>query len=222
VDFLKLCQTVNTECGITGANQPTSVNNQSDILNHIVNWVRTADYTIQNLYFDWRFLWSSVTQVIPEGVVSIVPQLTMKHIDPESVQIVDGDERVNIQVIDYKQLRSIRSTSPAMPFVCAISPSNQIEFSQPADKNYQIYYEFHKKPVELENNTDVPLIPEEYHRCIVLQAKMYYAERYSVNEVAQEATKQYQQYFDRLRSDQLPGLTNLRTIQPEFMTVVVE
>jgi len=136
VDFLKLCQTVNTECGITGANQPTSVNNQSDILNHIVNWVRTADYTIQNLYFDWRFLWSSATQAIPEGVTSIVPQPSMKHIDPESVQIVDGNDRIDIEVVDYKKLRSMRSMSPAMPFICAISPDNQIEFSQPTDKNY--------------------------------------------------------------------------------------
>jgi len=51
---------------------------------------------------------------------------------------------------------------------------------------------------------------------------MYYAERYSVSEVAQEASKQYAEYFDRLRSDQLPGLVNLRTIQPDFMTVIVE
>lgn len=222
MDFLSLCQAVNTECGITGANQPTSVTNQNDILNHIVNWVRTADYTIQNLYFDWRFLWTENTQAIPSDTSTIVPVSNMKHIDPESVIIIDGDKSYTIEVIDYKLLRKMRATTTSAPFVCAISPNNQIVFPQPTDKAYQISYEYHKKPVELEDNTDISLIPVEYHRCIVLQAKIYYAERYSVNEVAQEATKQLKEYLDRLRADQLPGLVNLRTAQPKFMTVVPE
>ena len=223
MNFLKLCQALNVECGITGANQPASVSNQNDILKHLVEWIRVADYTIQNLFFDWRFLWSSTTQILVTGSMTSVPVSNMKHIDPESVIIIDDTDRISINVIDYKLLRDMRDDTVAgTPFVCAISPDNQIVFPQPTDKEYRIYYEYYKKPLELTDNTDVSLIPPEYHRCIILQAKIYYAERYTIPEVAQEAGKQYKELFDRLKSDQLPGLTNMRTVQPEFMTVVPE
>lgn len=223
MNYLELCQKVNEECGITGANQPTSVSNQSSILLHIVNWVRTADYTIQNLYFDWRFLWGNNTQTIVEDAFSIVPISNFKHIDPESIYIIDGTDRTPIDVIDYKQLRSIKNLSQKVkPYVCAISPDNQIVFPVTSDKIYTIEYDYYKKPVFLTDNTDTSLIPEEYHRCIVLLAKLYYSERFSVPEVAQAANGQYQEIFDRLRSDQLPGLNNMRTVQSKPMMVVTE
>ena len=223
MNFLELCKALNAECGITGADQPTSVSNQNDILRHLVDWIRIADYTIQNLYFDWRYLWSTNIQIIVTGSISIVPVSDLKHIDPESIEIIDDTKRTSITLIDYKELRSMRNTDTSgAPYVCAISPNNQIVFPQPTDKSYSIYYEYHKKPVELTNNTDVSLIPKEYHRCIILQAKLYYAERYTIPEIGQESSKQLSELFDRLKSDQLPGLTNLRTTQPEFMTVMPE
>jgi len=81
------------------------------------------------------------------------------------------------------------------------APSNEYGLVPAPDKAYTLVYEYFRFPVDLENATDVPNIPERF-RYIIVDGAMYYAYLFRSN--SQDAV---------LMKDKLDeGVKNMRTI----------
>ena len=65
------------------------------------------------------------------------------------------------------------STSGVPDFVFR-TPSQEYGLVPPPDKAYTLVYEYYRIPVDLENATDVPIIPERFAHVIV-DGAMHYA-----------------------------------------------
>ena len=71
------------------------------------------------------------------------------------------------------------------------------------DAEYQVYGEYQKTPYYLVNNTDVPDMPEEFHRLIVHGARVKYAVYENAPEVLAEAQRDYGRMMDSLVDNQI-------------------
>lgn len=216
--FLELVQALHSEVGAAGSS-PTTVVNQVKENNRMVNWIKRADLRLQNKWVNWKFMRLEFTtnNTTTAGVATLGAPADHKTWDVETFKILyPGDtEYSDIDVVEYENIKDeILTTDQGAPSRIIIMPDNNLKLDPVPDGVYTVQADYYRKPVALANNTDVSLIPEEYHESAILgRAMMFYANFEGADEIKVQGQELYAEGLAEMENHQLPNqnYSRLRT-----------
>ena len=211
-DFLTLCQKFQEKSGITGATI-ASVLNQTGMNLRMVNWVADADYDIQNLWQDWKFLegFKVITTVADtdEYSLSALGLTDLVSWDKKRFYINPGTNSYR-KLNDFPYDEWLESNYrlgvkvSKEPSQVVIKNDNSLVFIDKPDDAYTIWSRYFKAPTRLAANAETSAIPTFYELIIIHRAKMYAADYLENEEMAATATSDYLAELTKLESAQLP------------------
>ncbi len=208
MNYLELCQRVAADGGIS-TSAPASVLNQSGILSLIVHWVRQADKEIQLHRKDWRFLWGEANKTLIKDVgtytktdLNIPTAHDISVVTMGATALTVGEYQDYVYHIASKSLHTQKGT-PTHMFV---KPNDTVVFFPIPASPHSIHIEYYSRPVELQTNTDVSVIPGEYHEAIVARALMFFADHQEDNYLYQKKSLDYKQWLNHLAGTQAPKM----------------
>lgn len=205
-DFLTLVQQLQREVGVAGSPIST-VLNQTGLYSKLVNWITDADEYLQGLHIDWKFLWKeySINTIVGNAEPTIPSDLNVWDQDKFYLDYSTVSNK-SLKYLDYTEWKNGRGRgvlTNRKPNRVVIKPDNQIILSDPPDDVYALTGEYWHTPVKMTANTDVSAIPVAFHRIIVVQAKLWYAEQQEIPAVYKAATLEL--YGDRRKNIGLLG-----------------
>jgi hypothetical protein len=208
--FLELCQALRREAGISGTG-PSSVDGQSGEMLRVVEWVRAANLEIQKMPYNWDFLWGEYALTLTEPLPGVFTQeypladLGVKNVDPASFYAYRPSvtaERWQLRNLPHVNWRrnynsNVLTTGKLSTFT--VKPNGTLRFDPIPDELFTVAFDYFREPQSLAVNTDVPLIPEDFHNIIVQKALMEYARYENAVEVYQGANTEYTRMLDDLK-----------------------
>jgi len=201
--YIELVQDLHREVGAAG-NAPTTVVGQRGENLRLVQWIKQSDLYIQQLWHDWKFLIDFSFTV--DTVAS-----TRDYAAPATVQMwdwgtfrIDGDQ---IPVEEWYKARhdTFDLTVEGKPSRVLIMPDNSLRFDPVPDAVYTITADHFVKPTVLAADSDVSVIPEEFHFIIVARAEVLYGNFENAQEIKDQGLEIYSEFLGRLESLQLPN-----------------
>jgi hypothetical protein len=176
--FLELLKQFHRETGISGVVSTTS--GLSGMLLRARNYIVKANRKIQRRKTNWKFLWAEWELTLtaeseyppPDGIGTFDQSsfwLNAGTIDAKPLQYVDHKvwrDTLKNQLLDTDE-----------PSFVTIKPNGKVAVLPPpsADSIGSIITcDYWRAPVDLANDTQVSLIPEQFHDIIVEQAKVYF------------------------------------------------
>ncbi len=219
MNYLTLCQELVKELGLAGGAGPSSVLNQRSELANVVRWVRDANLWIESEWKTWQFLRTDYSGVIQlnsrEPTAPNVPTgVLVKKWDRDSIVINSGSTNAKpLRYEEWATFRKLRMLGGAYltvdePSVFTIKRDGatpKIIVYPTANATYPIMGEFWRRPKALEADTDVPLMPEEYHRLIMVTAAIKYGNREDAPEIIGGMEAEHAAILEQLKNDQLEG-----------------
>lgn len=205
MNFLTLCQRMARDIGIPGTG-PSTVVSQTGELGDVVQYIIDADMDIKRRWHDWDFMWSSTTNTTSVGnrtLTSSAPSDLGYWNHSRIVYNYDSDDYVHLDYIPFDEYMDnfyFGTHSNDEPFLFTVKPDKTIEVYPPAAQSKNMYMEYWKKPEEMSVDADVSEIPEEFHRLIIVRAKIYYAEHEDAPEIMVSATAEFEDLIDNLES----------------------
>jgi len=217
VTFLQLVQALHRESGASGT-APTSVVNQTGQNLRLVNWIKDANLDVQNLWLNWKFLYSTDTGrtltpgdntlAAPDDFGDGMWDVTTFRIVPE------GDTQE--QHIDVQQFEDVKDElldeSEGTPFRVTVMPDDSLRFEGTPDAEDEFRAVYYRGPDEdeLAVNSDESSIPSRFRRVILGRALQLYANYESAPEVKIQGDEIYDTYLARLENKQLPNRDHAR------------
>jgi len=215
--YLELVQELVTELGIGGANQgatvPTTVSNQTGQLWNAVNWIKQANNNINLMWADWRYL--SVEYA--ESLVVSSADVTA-HSGSESVKKWDRSSfwinrsltsAAPLTFLSWEDFRRDILPGPASddakPAIITQQRDDTLLLDVPCDDTYALTAEFYKYPTLLASDNDTPEMPASFHRLIVCEAAIKYANKEAAAEIISGMEAEYDFLLAKLQTDQLLG-----------------
>lgn len=219
MNFLALAQRLRLESNISGAG-PSSVAGQTGELEKVVNWVSNAYEDIQSMYATWNFLRTSFsfstiagTQNYTLEAVSLSDLAIWKAIAEDDLTIYSStsDEQY-LSPVSWDEFRAIymfgtNRTLTGRPTVVTVKPDNSMSFWPIPDAIYTVTGEYFKKAQTLSANTDVPVIPSQFHMAIVWRGLMFYGADYAAIEKYDHGQNEFRSMMRKLEFNQLPRLS---------------
>jgi len=202
VTYLELVQHLHSDVGAAG-NAPATVVSQRGESLRLVQWIQSADWYIQSLYTNWKFL-----QVIDQAFVTVAlaetvsKPATLKQWDLDSFKYNSG----SIEAVEYHKIRTefFDSTITGPPSRLIIQTNNDLSPDPVPDAAYSFTGSYFKKPILLTTNSQVSLIPDDFHMVILGRAMILYGNYEGAPEVKQQGQEIYGEFFPRLYDDQIP------------------
>lgn len=217
--FLELVQRLHRECGASGS-APSSVLNQVGQNLRLVGWVAEADYNIQLLHTDWKFLWRQSTGLTTTASVSTLAKPVDLHYWDFDTFKLDGEK---IEAVEYHDIKDeVLDDSEAYPSRIIVMPDNSLMFEPVPDDSYSVTADYFKKPVKLAANNDESLIPAEFELCTIGRALILYANYEGAPEAKIQGSEWYTEHLARLENSQLPNKKHARFKQGGHFEVRAE
>lgn len=206
--YLELCQAFVQELGIAGggSNNPTSVTGQTGELLNVVNWIREAEYQINNQARDWKYLWAEYAQAMAiDDQAPTIPSNPRARAWVKSSFWLDhyGPSQKKLLWIAYKEFANY-PTIPTEPLKVTLKPNGQLSLDAPMSDALTLTGEYYKAPTPLTAGADVPAMPAEYHRIILCRAVLIYAGREDAPELTNHYEPEYLEILSHLEADQRP------------------
>lgn len=209
--FLQLCEQLREEVGVQGTISTTA--NQTSMHLRLINYVKKANRKIQRRKINWKFLWaewSVALSTATDGELTAPGGLGM--FDQTSFWLGAGtDDALPLTYVDHKQWRDHyrhEYTDADEPAFVTIKPNGKVVLLPEPSSAYDatvLTADYWRKPVELVDNGQVSLIPEEFHDIIIAQAKVYFAEKNHDTGLYQSAMIEHEDHYRELKAHQLPG-----------------
>lgn len=209
--YLQLVQQLHEECGAAGV-APATLTGQTGENLRLINWVKSADRYVQQLWHVWKFLraeFSDTTVISQRDNTTGGTPADLQHWDEESFKILRPGATVPdpLEVYEYNNVRGeIFDTSiEDIPWRVIIMPDNSLRFDPVPDAAYTITADYYKVPVDLAVDADVSAIPEMFHQVIIGRALMLYGNYENAPEIKEQGQEIYTEALGRLESLQLPN-----------------
>jgi hypothetical protein len=179
--FLEIAQTVRLLAGIQGSG-PASVVGATGIEGIIVQFVVDANIDIQNMRDDFNFMKTTktITTSLGKRVYTLSDIFTpsapdLKNYDLYSFRLTDLNGLVHILPVDADEysfdVKTMNQTTERdKPTLVGINPDLSLELHKSPDNSYDITFSYWRSPQILSANSDIPRIPESFHRLIVYKA----------------------------------------------------
>lgn len=208
--FLELCVTTHRECKVAGSISTTI--GQTGRLLDIVNSVQKANRKIQRRRIDWNFLWSEWELTLVEDIGTYSPPTAIGSFDRDSFWLDAGTtDACPIEYVGWRRFRDTLKneyTETGEVSFIALKPNGQVSVLPVPDSDCAgsiISCEYWKAPVELTSDSQVSLIPPQFHDAITSQAKVYMAEKLSNSGLLASASVEHEQVYMALKTHSLPG-----------------
>jgi hypothetical protein len=217
MNFLQLCQELVTELGLAGGTGPSTVLDQRGELRNVVRWIRDSCLWIDSEWKDWKYLRCDY-----DGVIQVNSREPTPPNNPSGVKVRKWDRdslilnygSVNAKPLiwenwaTFRKLRQIGSAyltidEPAVFSTKQDGYTPKLILYPTANATYPIHGEFWRRPPVLTNDTDVPLMPEEYHRLIMATAAIKYGNREDAPEIIAGFEAEHHSLLMQLKADQL-------------------
>jgi hypothetical protein len=195
--FLELVQKVVLKAGIAESGPATVVNQFGDYL-RAITFVQTAHAEIQNMYFDWDFLWRTDSLPTQANLATYAGPSDLGIWDVDRI-FLNGNK---LNIVDWKDYRP-ENLDPAMPYEGVIQPNGQLRLIPTPDSAYTVTFDYFRRPLVLVSNSDTPLIPSQFHDVIVGRAMMTAGNYESGMDIKTEGAELYQQFLQQLKDHQL-------------------
>lgn len=206
--FLELCKRVRQDTGISG-DGPASVTGQTGILDKIAVWVKTANNEIQLEKTDWRFLWRLGTglttaqkgEYFPAdfGIVNL-RAISSAHYGNAELTQKDWQWYMN------NVLSANRQDEVGLSNYIIVRPDNKVLLWPTPSEQRTLTVNYYRTPVQINQNNDVPVLPEEYHEAIVCLALVKYGNSEEDNYLEQTKRMEYKQWINRISQTQSPQI----------------
>lgn len=193
--FLELCKLLRAEAGISG-DGPPSVAGQTGINLKIVNWIRRAYQEVQNVHFDWAFLWAEASLTLTPGKRDYAPRtdLMLPQFNHWEAQSFFGRGQTPRQIgfVPFEEFRlRDRIERIGEPLIFTILPNDVIRFDSTPTQAEVVDFEYYRVPFEMTANTDSPVFSAQFHDVILYKALMYYAADEEAPNIFQDAAANY-------------------------------
>ncbi|MCK5020359.1 MAG: hypothetical protein KAS32_25200 [Candidatus Peribacteraceae bacterium] len=173
--YLQICQEINRLSGLQGTFD--SVSSATGYQANIAAIASKAWTDIQNQKHDWDFLRTSRQfQTVVGQTEYTISDIFGTSVSPVGSWIPGkilyekaADNRVRLRQydFDYYDNRSLSQGQATEPSFYAVDPVDLHLYTNNIDGIYTITANYHKKPVVLVNNGDVPEAPSEFHTAII-------------------------------------------------------
>lgn len=207
---LQLCKQLHQELKIAGT--LTTTIGQIGQLDRLCNAIIKADRFIQLLYTNWRFRWREWENTLVEGMGVYTGPDGLSSFDEVSFWVNAGtSEAYRLEYKDYKEWRDeLRHnyTETGSPAYVVIKPNNSIVFvPTPNDEaaGDVVTADYWLTHVQLTDDKQVSIIPEDFHDAIVAMGKYFYGEYTQNAELQNSAMQQYTPVMKSLEAHSLPG-----------------
>lgn len=191
MNFLQLVRALRRETSTAG-NGPTTTINQDGEMERLVEWINTAHNSVQTERVDWFFLWKQASQV----VTTRYPAKPDDHnVWDVKRFLLDGMPLDAIEYCDYDVPLIVPVGRPS---TAILMPDGSLMFDAVPDVAYTLQYDYYRTPKVLTSDTDIPLIPEQYHRVILGDAMIRYADYESAPEIGKAGDRMFQEYIRKL------------------------
>jgi len=219
--YLSLVTDFMRETSLSGGTPPDSIANATGDQAKAVYWINQASLQIQREWINWDFLWRRATVNLTEDSV-VVPSHT-ETINGTVTQVVNMVKRKTLALIlsdgnphfptfmdwNNSQFSALYTyfTQPVSdtPSNWTQRPDRQIHLSSPVESSGLVaIYDYLRKPKALVNDADVPLIPDDFTRLIVVSGKIMYAEHEDAPEVSAGAHEEYDFLLSEMETAHLP------------------
>lgn len=226
--YLQLCADLASQIGYSS---PASVVSQSGESLRIVNRIAQADLEIQNKYHDWRFLSSESNT--PYSQALTIGQAT-KYTKPTDHGVWDMETFIlDFALDDYQRLMPLDfddfwvnyrpgTQTNDTPTRVILDANDDIIVWPPASSTRTMTARYSILPVVMAENTDVSPIPVQFHRMIVLKAKIFYGADDDAPEVYADANYEYAMMMSQLEAFSLPDQGNRGKARGSIMAVRAE
>ncbi len=218
MNFLQLCQAVVDEVGLSG--NITSVVNQGGDFGRIVRFVRSSTTQLEGRWINWRFNYGTYTFQTTEGIRLYTAPTSLRvrkwdknraYLDQLEIPTYYADD-----AIDYRR-DPIAEDYIGQPDMLIIERDNTIRTIGTPDRVYDVEIGYYRMATILNENTDVPAIPEQFREIIVQDAIRRYANYDEAPELKAQAIEQVYgvngswaqpepgSWLHQLQADQLPN-----------------
>jgi hypothetical protein len=172
VNYLKICQTVDTLSGVQGTINDTE--NSVGIQAVITESVKEAWLFIQNYRRFWTFMIDRVNFNTIQGQEIYTPEEVFTNEDEVDLGVYLKDQvfhdHKNIRYVHPEDFPYIDNSQEGRVTWFTVEPSsNNLHISLP-DDNYRLDLYYTRDSQILEASTDVPKLPKRYHQLIVYKA----------------------------------------------------
>jgi hypothetical protein len=208
--FLDLCKDLISDTGLGG--EPDlleTVVGQTGDLNNAVRYIRDAALQIDNLWFDWKYLWFEhiANFTVAMNNAPPMPAFGVRRWDRETFYLdKSGATPIKLRFEEWDTFRDRTGVFPTgKAAIITVKPDNTLLVEKLNNATYSFSANGWRRPVVLAADDDEPLMPEEYHRIIVCRGKINYASKEDAPEILEGAEAEYMDILDKLQSDQLEG-----------------
>lgn len=221
-DYIGLTNEVNrrlNEVELTSVNFATAKGFYSQIKDSVNSSIRDINQT----HYEWPFNHILTEENLTAGITRYAFPNDAGLIDFDTFRIKEsttlGNSTVKLGVVAYEdyletavdQEYSDNVSKRDVPLSVFQTPSLEWGVTPPPDEDYEIVYEYYRVPVDLENATDVPSIPERF-RHVIIDGAMYHAYMFRSNEQAANLAKsKFEEGLKRMRTILINRYTYMRS-----------
>lgn len=207
--YIELVQDLHREVGAAGV-APATVVGQTGENQRLVRWIREADYYVQTLWHNWKFLNDMSFSMATVADTQDMSKPATLNMWDECTFRIDGDE---IEVVEYRDVKHevFDLVSRDQPSRIIILPNNNLRFDPIPDQAYTITADHFVKPTKLAADADISAIPEEFHESVIVgRGMVLYGNFENAAEIKDQGLELYSEFLGRLESLQLPNEFNSR------------
>lgn len=224
MDYLRLCQELVSELGLAGGTGPSTVDGQRGELKNVTRWIRDSCLWVDNLWTDWKYHWCEYSGTIAQDArVPTAAANPVGHWDRASFYIDKAS--LTGQLVTYmpwEAFRTLYESGSALaqrdrPNTLTVRPDSTIRLHPTSDALRTVTAEYWRRPKILTLDTDVPLMPEQFHRIIMARAAIMYGNREDAPEIIGGFEAEYVDLLEKLQSDQAPSFAADRSSGQDIM-----
>lgn len=198
-DYLGLVNDVNrrlNEVELTAANFSGAKGFYAQIKDSVNSSLRDINQT----HYEWPFNHITADETLTAGITRYAFPSDALTIDFDTFRIKESatfnNSTSRLTLLDYDdylqqyvdQEYTSNTSKRDLPKMVFQSPSQEFGVVPAPDHDYEIVYEYYRIPVDLQNATDVPSVPEQF-RHVITEGAMYYAYMFRSNEQAAQIAK---------------------------------
>ncbi len=215
MNFLALCKRLRQEAGYSG-NGPASVKGQAGEAQRIVDWVRSAWLDIQTMHDDWKFMRETFSCTIAEQENACVAVPERFHRIKEKTVVFrrpDGSRYFPTEITPEEMLVVQRDQTDiaGIPQLFSVDDGVMTVFPT-AKETITVSGDFFCTPKEFTENTDVPVMPEQYHMAIVWYALTQVGGFDESPNLYARGGENFQRLFSAMNGTQRPNIQRNRPL----------
>ncbi len=186
--------------------------NTKGFYSQIKDSVNSSLRDISQTHHEWPFNHVLAEETLTAGTTRYAFPNDAGSIDFDSFRIKEsstfGNATVKLGIVTYEdylensvdQEYADNTAKRSVPSAVFHAPSLEWGVTPPPDQDYDIVYEYYRVPVDLENATDVPSVPERF-RHVIIDGAMYHAYLFRSNEQAANIAKsKFEEGLKRMRT----------------------